>query len=103
MVVYRTGDEFDWDEEKNASNIRKHGIDFRDATRIFDGYVLSSVDARFDYGEYREVSIGMIGEVVSLTVVHTDRAGRTRIISATKANRRERARYEEAVRKGTDA
>lgn len=103
MVIFRTDDGFEWDEEKNRSNIRKHGIDFLDARRIFDGFVLTRMDDRFDYGEPREVSIGMIGRVVALAVVHTDRAGRSRIISARKASRGERTRYEEAVRKATDA
>ena len=103
MVIIRTDDGFEWDEEKNTTNIRKHGIDFHDARRIFDGFVLTRFDARLDYGESREVSVGMIDRVVALAVVHTDRAGRTRIISARKASRRERTSYEEAVRKGADA
>jgi uncharacterized DUF497 family protein len=103
VVIVRTDDGFEWDEEKNASNVRKHGIDFSDARRIFDGFVLTQVDDRMDYGEFRAISVGMIGQIVTLAVVHTDRAGRTRIISARKANRRERARYEETVRKAADA
>ncbi len=101
--MIRTEDGYEWDETKNASNIRKHGIDFLEAKRIFDGFVLTLVDHRYEYGELREISIGLVGRVVSLTVVHTDRVGRTRIISARKASRREKMRYEEAIRKGADA
>lgn len=103
MVIIRTHDGFEWDEEKNISNIRKHGIDFLDARRIFDGFILTQIYDRVDYGEPGEVSVGMIGRIVSLAVVHTDRAGQTRIISARKASRRERTRCEEALRKATDA
>lgn len=41
MVTIRTDDGFEWDEEKNTTNIRKHGIDFHDARRMFDGFVLT--------------------------------------------------------------
>ena len=88
---------FDWDETKNARNIAKHGISFEMARRIFDGPVLTAIDQRADYGERREVSIGKIDGVAILAVVHTDRLGRVRIISARPASRRERNRYEQTI------
>ena len=89
---------FEWDDTKNAINIAKHGVSFQLSRRIFDGPVLTVRDDRKDYGELREISIGMAGEGAILTVVHTDRQGRMRIISARPASARERRRYEEAIR-----
>jgi uncharacterized DUF497 family protein len=90
---------FEWDEAKNAANIAKHGVSFKTASRIFANRVVTSPDDRFDYGEEREISIGHVDGVLFLTVAHTDRDGRTRIISARRANSQERQRYEdEALR-----
>jgi len=88
---------FEWDEAKNLINIAKHGVSFELAVRIFDGPVLSWLDQRTDYGELRGVSIGMIDQAAVLTVVHTDRSGRVRIISARPASRAERSRYDQAL------
>lgn len=90
--------EFDWDEAKNAANIAKHGVGFATASRIFEGPVLSWTDEREDYGELREHSIGAVDGVLFLAVIHTERDGKCRIISARRANKRERERYEEAIR-----
>jgi uncharacterized protein len=84
-----------WDEDKNRANLLKHGISFQEAELIFEGPVFSRQDARFDYGEVRTLSIGLIHEVVAVAVVHTDRNGEVRIISARLANRRERKAYHE--------
>ncbi|CAN5531219.1 BrnT family toxin [soil metagenome] len=89
---------YEWDEAKNAANIRKHGVSFATASRIFEGPVVTSSDDRIDYGEEREISIGQVEGILFLTVVHTDRDGSTRIISARRANGVERKRYEEATR-----
>ncbi|WP_223568447.1 BrnT family toxin [Agrobacterium tumefaciens] len=93
---------FEWDEEKNRSNIRKHGVGFRTAIRIFENAVLSWVDEPVAYGETRYHTIGQIEGIVFLAVIHTDRAGLIRIISARPANRRERKRYDEEIRKRTE-
>ena len=86
---------FEWDDDKNAENLRKHGISFEEASLIFEGTVLSWTDARIDYGETRVISLGCIRALVAVAVVHTDRGGKTRIISARLANRRERRLYGE--------
>jgi uncharacterized protein len=83
---------FEWDKTKSDANLKKHDISFEDATEIFDGPRLSVTDPR-DYGEVREISFGQLGAVVVLAVVHTDRNNITRIISARKANRKEKERY----------
>jgi uncharacterized protein len=90
---------FEWDEAKDAANQAKHGVSFAQVQGIFDNPVFTVVDARFDYGEVRRISIGTTDGQFFLTVVHTDRAGRIRIISARRASRRERRDYEQAIRK----
>ena len=88
---------FEWDEKKNSGNVRKHGISLEQAAQIFDGPVLTWTDDREDYGEVRQVSIGKLGGIAIVAVVHTDRRGVTRIISARAASRAERRFYEEAL------
>jgi len=78
---------FEWDEEKNAANIKNHGIDFLDAALIFESPTLEAIDDRADYGEVRYIAFGLSGETV-LQVVYTWRGKNIiRIISARKANR----------------
>jgi len=84
---------FEWDENKSASNLEKHGISFDEAVRVFEGVYLSHIDPRENYGEVREITTGIIAETVVTVVVHTDRDEAIRIISARKANRRERNEY----------
>lgn len=86
--------EFEWDEAKNLANIRKHGISFETARRIFDGPMFNWLDRRREYGEERHLSIGEV-EQVQIVVAHTRRAGRTRLISARPASRKERQVYNE--------
>ena len=69
----------------------------------FEGPVLTDVDARFNYGEVREISIGKVADAVVVAVVHTQRDGKIRLISARRANRGERKRYEEALRTRTQS
>lgn len=88
---------FQWDEEKNQANIVKHGIDFRDAVRVFDKPTLNVVDTRQDYREVRTNSIGDLDGQVIVNVTHTDRNGGTRLISARLAKEPERRRYLEFV------
>jgi len=90
--------EFEWDDNKYHQNITKHGIRFEDAIRIFDGFTVDLVDERFDYGEVREISVGLIDGCAVVVVVHTDRNGKIRIISARPAIKFERKMYEKAIR-----
>lgn len=89
--------EFEWDETKNRTNIAKHGISFDRAKRIFEGPVYTEFDERFDYGEQRLSSTGLIDGIVTVVVVHVDRSGAIRIISARKAQRYEREEFEAAI------
>jgi len=89
---------YEWDEAKNQANIRKHGIDFFDAVRIFDKPTLNLVDNRQNYGEVRVNSVGELGGMSVVLVTHTDREECTRLISARPATRPERAAYREFER-----
>ena len=84
---------FEWDENKNQSNFEKHGIYFEEAIEIFKGDCLTWFDNRKDYSEIREITIGEIKKNILIVIVHTDRFGNIRIISARKANQRERRKY----------
>lgn len=86
---------FEWDEDKNRKNVRKHGISFRDAVFAFaDPYALNIPDDEHCNGEDRWVLLGMIADGRLLLVVHTDpRDGVIRLISARSATRNERAAY----------
>ncbi len=85
---------FEWDPEKNASNLRKHGLSFEEAASIFQGPVLTGPDESGEFGEIREKSFGLLGGVVVICVVHTDRNGVIRIISARKATSNERKHFD---------
>ncbi len=87
-----------WDPAKNAANIAKHGVSFEQAARIFDGPVLTGTDDRVYHGEMREISIGLLDGIATLVVVHTDRGGVTRIISARRALKTERELYAKTIR-----
>ena len=50
---------FEWDEAKNRSNIRKHGLDFADAEEMFRGSLVADPDTSEDYGEKRWAAVGM--------------------------------------------
>jgi uncharacterized protein len=88
---------YEWDEAKNRSNRAKHGLDFADAERVFSGRCVSFIDARFDYGEKRLVTLGMLaGRVV--VMAHAPRGHEvTRIISMRKANGREQKIYQKRL------
>ena len=84
--------EFEWDEDKRLANIHKHAIDFQDATTIFEGEIVTVEDTRFDYGEQRFITLGLLkGRVIA--VVHTEREDKIRIVSARKATKYERITY----------
>ena len=87
---------FEWDEAKNASNRRKHGVSFEEAQSVFaDEFGRLIADPDHSQDEDRFVLLGMIVLLRVLVVCHCYRDGDTiRIISARKANRSERTRYE---------
>lgn len=82
--------EFDWHDAKHERNMRERGFGFDFAALIFLGRVLTQVDDRENYGETRIKAIGEVEGLV-LVVIYTDRDDVRWIISARKANRKERA------------
>jgi uncharacterized DUF497 family protein len=62
---------FEWDEQKNKINIRKHGFDFADAWEIFEAPMLTALDTRVGYDEDRLIGIGFLKERI-VVVVYTE-------------------------------
>ncbi|ABM60732.1 BrnT family toxin [Verminephrobacter eiseniae] len=87
----------EWDADKAALNLQKHGISFEDAALVFyDDGRIESYDGREDYGEDRWATIGLAVWSV-LYVVYTVREEESiRIISARKAISHEQQQYREA-------
>lgn len=83
---------FAWDEKKRKSNIRKHGLDFIDAEIVFAGATFTFADDRFDYGEQRFITTGLLRGMV-VVIAHAERAETIRVISMRKANKHEQATY----------
>jgi uncharacterized DUF497 family protein len=88
---------FVWDPAKAEANYRKHGIRFEDAVEVFLGPTVSFPDERLEYGEEREITIGLVGGMNIVVVVHVERGEAVRIISARKAVRWERQLYEQEL------
>ena len=83
-----------WDEAKRKLNLKKHGIDFREAEEIFDGPTVTAEDTRSAYGEQRLVTLGILNDVVvSMTFTKRERDGDTRVISIRKALKHETRTY----------
>ncbi|MFA6699187.1 MAG: BrnT family toxin [Thiomicrospira sp.] len=90
---------FEWDEQKNQSNIAKHGIDFEEAQEVFsDPLHISLLDKRFSYFEERWFTLGATKNRKILVVANlffTDEGEEViRIISAREANNKEKTTYE---------
>jgi uncharacterized protein len=87
------GDEFEWDDDKAAENLRLHSVSFEEAAlAIRDPFSVEWFDTREAYGEERIALIGM-SQGQLLTVIYTERGVRSRIISARKATRHEQDDY----------
>jgi uncharacterized DUF497 family protein len=88
-------DDYEWDEAKASLNLRNHGLSFEVACEVFDDFFAYEwADDREDYGEERFNITGMVhGRLI--TVTFTMRETKIRLISARKAEPRERRRYHE--------
>ncbi len=86
--------QYEWDDRKAASNLRDHGVDFRDAVAALeDPNRLENIDMRFPYGEERIQVIGMAERRILFVVVTMRNEEVCHIISARKADRHEQDRY----------
>lgn len=81
-----------FDEAKRAITLAKRSLDFGRAGEVFAGLHFTSPDQRFDYGEDREITVGMLDDKV-VVVVWTERDDSRRIISMRKASKDERESY----------
>jgi len=87
--------QFEWDPGKAARNLAKHGVSFDEGSTVFGDPLAGTIpDPRHSVEEYRFVTIGHSVEGSLIVVVHVEQGSRTRIISARRATRRERKRYE---------
>ncbi len=93
--IKRKSMQFEWNEIKNATNIKKHKIDFADVPIVFKGATLIDYDDRYDHGEDRWTGIGLLHNLVVVVVFTEPRKNIIRIISARKANRNEQEKYYE--------
>lgn len=87
---------FDWDPGKDRSNSRKHGVTFDEARSVFrDPLCVLLLDPAHSVAEKRYLVLGLFARHRLLVVAFAERPTHTRLISARRANRRERRRYEE--------
>jgi hypothetical protein len=95
---------FEWDPTKARGNIETHGISFDEASTAFaDTLSLTIHDPLHSDKEDRFILIGNSGKNRLLVVVHTERGGNIRIISARKATKKERKQYEENAKRSRHA
>ena len=92
---------FEWDPQKATINLRKHGVYFEEAMKVFeDPYALFEQDRTDEIGELRWQALGLVEGSTILLVAHVVRQADgteiIRLISARHASRKEGKRYEEA-------
>ncbi len=87
---------FEWDENKNKTNIQKHGVSFEEAKSVFyDDFAIQFYDDKNSKEEDRFLMLGMSGESRLLLICHCERdfGHSIRIISARKATKEESKHY----------
>ena len=88
--------QFDWDLRKARSNARKHGLSFEESATVFcDPLSATFDDPDHSDDESRFITVGYSSQDRLCVVVHTEREGTLRIISARQATAQERRRHEE--------
>lgn len=89
---------FEWNENKRQINISRHGFDFADVAGVFeDPEALTILDDRFDYGEDRFITFGLLnGKLIA--IAHTENEEVVRIISVRKAEKDEEIEYFKQIR-----
>jgi uncharacterized DUF497 family protein len=87
--------EFEWDDDKAVSNLKKHGVSFDEGATIFNDPMIATIaDVDHSKKEERYISIGISVQGRLLVVVHTEREKRIRLIGCRKATNVERKFYE---------
>lgn len=84
---------YTYDPKKKTANLKKHGYDFDDAPQVIESdRAVTFEDQRFDYGEQRFITLGLLrGDVVAIATAETDEE--IRIISMRRAERNEEKIY----------
>jgi uncharacterized protein len=92
--------EFEWDPKKAQENLKKHGVEFVEATTVFaDPLSITVRDPDHSETEHRLIIVGYSNRFRPLIVSYLDRGGRVRIISARQLTSAERQDYEEEKHK----
>ena len=92
----QTAIKIEFDADKREKTLVERGLDFARASEVFSGVTVTAEDARFDYGELRFATIGVLdGRMV--VMVWTPRGESRRIISMRKANEREIEKFAQAL------
>jgi uncharacterized DUF497 family protein len=88
---------FQWDREKDKANVKKHGVEFADATAVFDDPEAITIEDPDSEGEQRFLSIGLdiLGRII--VVAYTYRGDDVRLFSARKATKKEVRIYEKRI------
>jgi uncharacterized DUF497 family protein len=95
MIVEYVMLQFEWDQDKASSNLKKHRVSFEEAATAFgDPLSLTAYDPDHSQHEDRYITMGSPTAERLLVVSHTNRSDKIRIISAREATRRERKAYE---------
>jgi uncharacterized protein len=85
---------FEWDINKASINLTKHKVSFDEASSIFaDKNSITIDDPVHSIIEEREITIGLSSTKRLMVVVHTERNGKIRIISARLASQKEKKQY----------
>jgi len=87
---------YEWDENKAATNLSKHGVSFEEARTVFDDPLyVDFYDPDHSYGEHRFILLGQSAQGRLLFVSYMERNGSIRLISAREATPSERKAYEQ--------
>ncbi len=86
----------EFDPAKRDKTLSDRGLDFADAAEVFSGYCFNALDDRFDYGEERFISVGVLALRI-VVIVWTPRKNVRRIISMRYANERESRNYQQQL------
>ena len=89
---------YSFDAAKQASNLKKHGLDLADVQAVIEsGMTVTFEDRRFEYSEERFVTLGPLGDSL-VAIVTAETEDHIRVISMRKADRHEQAIYRENLR-----
>jgi len=99
-TVISEDDRFEWDEDKNRLNKKKHGFSFDEILEVFDDPAfIEGLDWEHSVKEERYYGIGCINNILYIIAYYTLREKRKRIISARKADKDEQEAYNDYFKK----